>query len=315
MVETVKLSWMQFTEYTIAIEGRVMADIVSLSELRLLSQQRADMENSQFITADEWRRMLNRSYAELYDLIVTSANSEDYFLKSGTISLVSGTATYDLPTDFYKSRGVDLNTGGSKVPLRRYNFSERNVGGLYSVASDMRYHIQGNSIVFNPDPSSSDTVTIYYIASPRKFDEQTPSGISRGSTTTWTVPSTHTFLAGDLIDGVDFLAADYNTIQTISAVTATTIVTDLNSSALSDPTAYGKVESRYDFYSGWDEYLIVASAISALIKEEADVSALFAVKQQIQDRIIAVSEMRDLGEPTTVTDVSNYNSLWNTATA
>jgi hypothetical protein len=24
--------------------------------------------------------------------------------------------------------------------------------------------------------------------------------------------------------------------------------------------------------------------------------------------------MRDLGEPTTVTDVSNYNSLWNTAT-
>ena len=66
---------MRFTEYTIAIEGRVMADIVSLSELRLLAQQRADMENSQFITADEWRRMLNRGYAELYDLIVTSANS------------------------------------------------------------------------------------------------------------------------------------------------------------------------------------------------------------------------------------------------
>ena len=82
-----------------------------------------------------------------------------------------------------------------------------------------------------------------------------------------------------------------------------------------DPTVFGSIESRYDFYSGWDEYLIVTTAMSALIKEEADISALFAVKQQIQDRIIAVSEMRDLGEPTTVTDVSNYNSLWNTATA
>ena len=66
-----------------------MADVVSLSTLRLLTRQRADMENSQFITNDEWRRMINRGYAELYDLIVTSANSEDYFLKSGTVSLVS----------------------------------------------------------------------------------------------------------------------------------------------------------------------------------------------------------------------------------
>jgi hypothetical protein len=111
------------------------------------------------------------------------------------------------------------------------------------------------------------------------------------------------------------LAADYNVDQTISSITATTVVTDLNSSALSDPTTYGKIESRYDFFSGWDEYCIIGSAISGLIKEEADVSALFAMKQQVQDRIVAVSEMRDLGEPTTVIDVDSYNSLWNTATA
>ena len=114
---------------------------------------------------------------------------------------------------------------------------------------------------------------------------------------------------------MDFLADDYNVTQTVTAIGAATVNTDLNSAGLADPSVFGSIESRYDFYSGWDEYLIVASAISALIKEEADVSALFAVKQQIQDRIIAVSEMRDLGEPTTVTDVSNYNSLWNTATA
>ena len=305
---------MQFTEFITVIEGREMTDIVSLSELRLLAQQRADMENSQFITDDEWRRMINRGYAELYDLIVTSANSEDYFLSSGTISLVSGTDTYDLPTDFYKSRGVDLNTGGAKIPLRRYNFSERNIGGLYSVASDMRYHIQSNSIVFNPEPSAPDTITIYYIANPRKFVEYTTTAISRGATTTWTI-GTHQLQIGDLLDAKNFLAADYNVTQTVTAVAATTVTTDLNSSALSDPSIYGSIESRYDFYSGWDEFVIIATAILALIKEEADVSALFALKQQVQERIIAVSEMRDLGEPTTVTDVSNYNSLWHTATA
>ena len=61
-----------------------MTDFVSLSTLRLLARQRADMENSQFVTDTEMRRYINRGYAELYDLIVTSANSEDYFLESST---------------------------------------------------------------------------------------------------------------------------------------------------------------------------------------------------------------------------------------
>ena len=286
-----------------------MTDIVSLSELRLLARQRADMENSQFISDDEWRRMINRSYAELYDLVVTSANSEDYFLKSDTISLVNGTDSYDLPADFYKMRGVDINSGGSSTPLRRYNFSQRNVGSLYSIASDMRYHVQGSKIIFNPTPSTSDTVTLWYIPSPKKFLEYTVTAITRGASTMWTIGA-HNFAVDDLLDGVNFLvAANYNVNQKVTAVGANTVTTDLNSAGLADPTFFGRIESRYDFYSGWDEYVIVSAAISALIKEEADVSALFAIKQQLSDRIIAVSEMRDLGEPTTVTDVSSYNSL------
>ena len=286
-----------------------MTDIVSLSDLRLLARQRADMENSQFISDDEWRRMINRSYAELYDLVVTSANSEDYFLKSDTISLVSGTDSYDLPADFYKMRGVDINSGGTSTPLRRYNFSQRNVGSLYAIASDMRYHVQGSKIFFNPTPSTTDTVTLWYIPSPKKFLEYTVTAITRGTSTMWTTGA-HNFVVDDLLDGVNFLvAANYNVNQKVTAVGTNTVTTDLNSAGLADPTFFGEIESRYDFYSGWDEYVIVSAAISALIKEEADVSALFAIKQQLSDRIIAVSEMRDLGEPTTVTDVSSYNAL------
>ena len=73
-----------------------MTDYVALSTLRTLSRQRADMENSQFITDTEMLRYINRGYAELYDLLVTAANSEDYFLKDSTVQLVSGTKSYDL---------------------------------------------------------------------------------------------------------------------------------------------------------------------------------------------------------------------------
>jgi len=123
----------------------------------------------------------------------------------------------------------------------------------------------------------------------------------------WTVGANHGFVAGDTITGTGFLvAADYNVDQTISAVGAATVTTDLDSSGLSDPTTFGNIESRFDFYSGWDEFVICSAAIDALVKEEADVSSLMMMKEETKQRIIAVSNMRDLGEPVTVTDISGY---------
>ena len=284
-----------------------MTDYVALSTLRTLSRQRADMENSLFITDTEMLRYINRGYAELYDLLVTAANSEDYFLKDSTVQLVSGTKSYDLPSDFYKMRGVDLNQGSDSIPLRRYNFSQRDVGSRYSVARRMRYHLQGNSIYLNPKPSTNDTIKVWYVPSPKKFIEKTVTAITRGSSTMWTVGANHGFVVGDTITGTGFLpAADYDVDQTISAVGAATITTDLDTSGLSDPTTFGSVESRFDFFSSWDSFVIVSVAIDCLIKEEADVSALMMEKEQLKARITAVAEMRDLGEPVTVTDVSAY---------
>jgi len=264
------------------------------------------MENSQFVTDTELRRYINRAYAELYDLIITEANADDYFLNSSSFSLVSGTKAYDLPTDFYKSRGLDLTIGSDVIPIQRYNFSQRNVGSRYQVARGMRYHIQGNSILINPKPSSSDSMTLWYIPSPKKFIEKTPTAQSRGTTTTWTVGANHGFVVGDTIAAYNFLADDYNVDQTISAIGAATITTDLNSAGLADPTVYGSLETRFDFFSGWDEFVICSAAIDALVKEEADVQPMMAMKEEQKQRIIAVSNMRDLGEPVTVTDISGY---------
>ena len=46
--------------------------------------------------------------------------------------------------------------------------------------------------------------------------------------------------------------------------------------------------------------------MDALIKEEADITAIMVSKDQVRQRILAVAEMRDLGEPVTVTDISTY---------
>ena len=286
-----------------------MTDLVSLSELRQLTRQRADNENSQFVTDTELTRYLNNSWGELYNLIIENFN-EDYFTTSHSFSLTSGTDSYSLPSDFYKSRGVDLVvTSTESVPLRRYNWAERTRNSVTVRARDYRYRIQKGSIIFTPLPSTNDSIKIFYIPDPRKLESVTPSGVTRGTTTTYTV-SSHSFVADDVVNVSGFLADDYNSQQTVQSVTSTPIVTDLNSSALSDPTLIGTVESVFDFYSGWDEYVIIDSAIKILIKEEADVTALLLQKNQMRERIITESQNRDAGEPQTVTDVVSYHKFY-----
>lgn len=286
-----------------------MTDLVSLTELRLLTRQRADQENSQFVNDTELTRYLNNSWGELYSLINENFN-EDYFTTTSTVSMVSGTDTYDLPSDFYKMRGVDLVvTSTESVPLKRYNWAQRTRNALTVYARDYKYRVQKGSIVFSPVPSTTDSVKLYYIPSPKRLLSKDTTAITRGTSTMWTTGS-HEFVVGDLITGQNFLATDYNVDQTVTAVGANTVTTDLDSSGLADPTSYGSIESRFDFYSGWDEYIIIDSAIKIMIKEEADATALLLQKNQLRERIITESQNRDAGEPEVVTDVVSYEKFY-----
>jgi hypothetical protein len=125
----------------------------------------------------------------------------------------------------------------------------------------------------------------------------------------WTTGS-HEFVVGDTITGQGFLATDYNVDQTVTAVGTNTVTTDLDSTGLADPTSYGTIESRFDFYAGWDEYLIVDSAIKMQVKEEQDVTGLMVQKNQLVERIITESQNRDAGEPQVVTDVVSYEQFY-----
>ena len=287
-----------------------MTDFVALNTLRDEARQRADQVNSEFVTDAELNGYLNNSWSELYDILV-SKYQDDYFLTSTSITVTSGTSSYSLPSDFYKARGVDLNINDNQnTPLQRYTFADRTRDSLVRYARDVKYRIQANNIVFAPSPSNN-TATLWYIPHPRKLQSVTPSAISRGSTTTWTVPSTHSFVAGDKINAIGFFATNYNVEQTVSSVTSTTVVTDLNSSALSDPTVYCTLESMQDFVNaGWRQYVSVDSAIMMMLKEESDISGLVYVKQGLLERIEIMAEDRDSGEPARVTNVAAYDQYF-----
>lgn len=66
----------------------------------------------------------------------------------------------------------------------------------------------------------------------------------------------------------------------------------------------------FDGISGWEDYAIVRAAIKARIKEESDTTDLKAELADLQLRIDAVAESRDVQEPETVSDSKRRNFGW-----
>jgi hypothetical protein len=137
-----------------------MASNVTLASLRTQVRQRADMENTTFVTDAELTTYINSAIQELYDTLVYKM--EDYYTISGNIVTDGVTDTYNLPSDFYKLIGVDYLFAGNIQPMEKFNFQDRH---RYKYnAQLLRYRILKNSIVFKPLPSAQ-TITIWYAPS------------------------------------------------------------------------------------------------------------------------------------------------------
>ena len=143
---------------------------VTLLDLKTRARQRADMENSDFVSDDELTGYINSSRAELHDLLVATFGP-DYYIDNYDFNCVSGTDSYDLPEDFYKLKGVDAQLTGSQwYTLRPFNFNERNrnqdvTWGLLAGPS-IRYRLVGDKLKFSPPPDSSYSMRLYYIPLP-----------------------------------------------------------------------------------------------------------------------------------------------------
>ena len=140
-----------------------MSNSVALSVIRLGAKRRADMENSSFVSDSEWLTMINASCGEFYDLLISNFE-QDYVLSTQSVSVVAGTDTYALASDFYKLLGVDVLYGSDYYPVKRFQFRHRHKpSSSASSGRNLQYRLRGSTIWFAPVPATTETIRIYYV--------------------------------------------------------------------------------------------------------------------------------------------------------
>lgn len=135
----------------------------TLSELRTLARQRADMELSDFVTDAEVSGYINASLAELHDIIV---NTFDDYVTTGTTFTLTSSNAYALPSDLLKVRMVSIQDGTRYVPLRALPLAERwryTGSTAYSRGYDRRYVLMGPSLLVYPAERAGGTYELIYV--------------------------------------------------------------------------------------------------------------------------------------------------------
>lgn len=150
--------------------------MATLSSIKSQCRQRADMENSNFISDSELTNYINNSISELHDLLIQSFG-DDYYVESLTFSGVSGQNDYPLPNGtnysgakkFYKLKGVDVRNGsaGQWLNVKRFNFNKRNSDAdsmAFNLLGNpfMEYRLVGSNIKFNRNIDSSMEFQLWY---------------------------------------------------------------------------------------------------------------------------------------------------------
>jgi hypothetical protein len=142
--------------------------MVTLEQLKIEARQRADMENSDFVSDSELTSYINGSLAELHDLLI-AAYCEEYVMNEQLITTTTNQLKYALPADFYKLRGVDVktNVGDGWSTVKRFNFNRRNQASN-TYAFDLlglpylEYRLVGSNILLNRIPSPTTTLRLWY---------------------------------------------------------------------------------------------------------------------------------------------------------
>lgn len=318
---------------------------MNLEQLRVASRQRADMVNSTFVSDSELNSYINASYYELYDLLVQKYGN-DYYMKEYSFQLQGNVSRYDLPPDFFKLLGVDLQISAGPdgyVSLRPFTLAERN---RYSTANvqtwigvtNLRYRISANKLWFTPSPQTGQTIRIWYVprlaqliddttltvAGPIAGDYITIGATTLTAGTQWTIGGNDTATAASIASAIN--AANIVDVSATSNGPVVTLVQDDPADlalTVGGSTPLG-ASTRLQFsssilsngsqvadgISGWLEYVVTDAAIKMMQKEESDTSVLQLQKAALIKRIEAAAENRDAGSPATIADVQWTNGTW-----
>lgn len=138
-----------------------MAFTRTLLQLRTSLTRRGGFEYSADLTPVVLNELLADALNETWDILIEKW--ADYYTKTGTNqTIAAGTATYALPTDFYKLRKVELQIGGDWVRLYPVDIEAQH---LYpsSASRPYRYRLQERNLVLVPTPAAANTYRMFYI--------------------------------------------------------------------------------------------------------------------------------------------------------
>ena len=155
---------------------------VSLGWVRYMSQLRADMINSQFVSLPEWNSYISNSYKDLYNLLIQKFEDE-YYSDKTTIVITNGSdQLYALPDDFYKATLVEVSLNPSDaqswVTLRRFNKIQQNLWNYPNVytfygITNLRYRFTGNYLQLVPQSQGGQHIRIWYAPRPKILMQDT----------------------------------------------------------------------------------------------------------------------------------------------
>jgi hypothetical protein len=293
----------------------------SFVEIALAVRQRADLGGQQNafgqnagdnITDSEMQFMIWASTARLWSKILQNF-PENYYFNTYLIQTVSGTYSYPLPYDYLKTIkvGIQINVGSSYYyNILPYNIHEQDnfnfIPGFIAPVSGwstLRYQVQGNNIVFQPQTGSlPGSIRLQYIPCAPFLCPTLPSA--------WA--ATTAYVQGALVS-FPVVVAGVTTPQVFIALNAgtsggTTPAWNVPGTVVDNGITWaykGPVslfQTTFDGIEGWEDYIVLDCAIKSSVKQESSaVQDMQAQKAELVSDIEVEGANRQAGDPMTVT--------------
>jgi hypothetical protein len=146
--------------------------IKTLAEIRTALLVRAGMNTSGTsvdLTPTVLNGIVNDAIYEAWDVLTQKWT--DYRTALEDVTVVAGTDTYALPSDFYKARVVWIADGTRYLRLYPASLDDAHkyTGASVGTKGDYRYRLTNGSLVLMPVPAAAEAVRVFYIPSAQEL--------------------------------------------------------------------------------------------------------------------------------------------------
>ena len=167
-----------------------MANGTQLQTLRARVRDRADMENSTFITDAQIDGYINAELFELYSTLVHAW--EDYHYATQEVTLVSGTEAYTLspvPLHILKVFWIPSSGSDDRHVVRKFKLDDLGRDELHyrvpqsQLINDYQYRFMGDKILVYPNQGASGFFEVWYVPQLTELSSDTdtvPDNIPNG---------------------------------------------------------------------------------------------------------------------------------------